>query len=245
MNRTKIEWATHTWNPFTGCSKVSEGCQNCYAEALTTRMMLGYDFTPRYHPDRLAEIQNQDGPKIIFVCSMSDLFHESHNSMDIKSVLMAMIAQKHLNFVVLTKRPKRMHLELGLLPMSIGNEDLNHVYFGVSLENTTSIECIQRYETLIDVQDTFDINTVISFEPMLGAAKIFKPVDWVICGAETGRNSRYCDQSWVRSIRNQCIEAEIPFFFKTFGKKSMNKVDGKIWHQFPEKLDGIKYMGDI
>ena len=207
-----IEWTEATWNPVTGCTKVSPGCAHCYAETFANRFRgvrghpyeRGFDLQLR--PGRLKQPLEWKTPKLIFVNSMSDLFHEDVPFDFIQSVFDTMReADKH-TFQILTKRSQRLR---ELAPML---EWPANVWVGVSVEN-------QRWTPRID-----DLRTVpaairfLSCEPLLGPLRLdLRDIHWVIVGGESGRGARRMRPEWARHIRDQCASAGVPFFFKQWG----------------------------
>lgn len=259
---TKIEWATDTWNPITGCTKISEACQNCYAERMSKRLAgrCGYPegepFRVTLHPDKLDQPMRWKKPRIIFVCSMGDLFHEDVPDRFLDQIFAVMAkAEQHI-FLLLTKRPKRAK-EYILKAMYDENcnyqgwyEAINdleipdvtpmeNIWLGVTTENQARAD--ERIPVLLQIPAA---KRFVSVEPMLGPVDLNKylypqrlcdghsawqcdedcprrpGLDWVICGGETGPGARPMHPDWVRSLRDQCQEAEVPFFFKQWGEWS-------------------------
>jgi len=209
---SSIEWTEATWNPVTGCSKVSPGCAHCYAETFAERFRgvaghpyeRGFDLQLR--PERLEQPLTWTEPRMIFVNSMSDLFHEDIPDKFIESVLGVMAKADWHTFQILTKRSER----LAQLAPRLSWPD--NVWMGVSVEN-------QRWTCRID-----DLRKVpakvhfLSCEPLLGALRLdLQGIDWVIVGGESGPRARPMKPEWVRDIRQQCQEAGVPFFFKQWG----------------------------
>jgi len=238
MSNTKIEWATKVWNPFTGCSKVSTGCDNCYAKPFAERMKLNPNakvalkyrngFKPTFHPEALEEPVKWKKPQRIFVCSMSDLFHEKNNPNDINKVLNAIRCCSQHTFLILTKRPERMAIYFREIYKQISL--YTNLWLGVTAENQEQAD--KRIPVLLSIPAA---KRFISIEPILSNIamcgfdgttyrpwldKITYPtsIDWVIVGGETGRNARPIHPDWVRGIRNNCINLNIPFFFKQWGE---------------------------
>ena len=236
---SKIEWTEHTWNPITGCTPISEGCRNCYARRMHSRLQaMGqdkykYDFnTIVVHLGVFNEPIRRKKPSMYFVCSMSDLFHKDVPPGDIKAIFNVMEQCKHHTFQVLTKRPERLReLMLKWYPQGVPK----NIWLGVTIENQDNIDRALYLD--LDANARF-----ISCEPLLGPIDfggiLWHHIDWVIVGAESGPGARPMKEDWVRSIRDQCIVAEIPFFYKQkqyCGKKvSMPELDGVIWDQIPE-----------
>ena len=230
---TKIEWATDSWNPITGCTPISEACTNCYAKRMAeTRLRgrFGYPedepFKVILHPERLEEPFGWRKPRRVFVCSMSDLFHEDVPDEFICRVIaaIALTPLKH-TFLILTKRPQRMHeFILGLpqrdhtfrLWVAAGGEwPLSNLWLGVTAENQARAD--ERIPVLLQIPAA---KRFVSVEPMLGPVDLsyfINSLDWVICGGETGPGARPMHPDWVRSIRDQCRESGTPYFFKSWG----------------------------
>lgn len=226
--RTGIEWTDRTWNPATGCTKVSPGCKNCYAETLTKRFRNtfpnGFRFT--LHPERLYEPLKWRRPSLVFVNSMSDLFHEDMPDEFLLAVFEVMVSCPQHTFQVLTKRAERL-LELASeLPWP------DNVWMGVSVEN-------QKFAWRVDAlrQSPAKVK-FLSCEPLLGPLQLdLRGIDWVITGGESGPRHRPVDVDWVRSIRDQCLEANVAFFHKQWGgaqpKSRGRELDGRTWDEMP------------
>ncbi|AGL02462.1 DUF5131 family protein [Desulfoscipio gibsoniae] len=236
---SKIEWTEATWNPVTGCSKISQGCKNCYAERLAKRLhAMG---NPRYkngfnvtlHRDLVSLPLKWKKPRMIFVNSMSDLFHEEIPFEFIKAVFNTMVNADHHIFQVLTKRNKRMIELAPMLPWP------NNIWMGVTVENQAVINRIH------DLRQTPAKIKFISAEPLLSDLPDFpcKGVDWVIAGGESGPGARPMHPDWARSLRDQCQDAGVPFFFKQWGgfnKKAAGRIlDGQTWNQLPNRYNEI------
>ena len=233
-DRSKIEWTEATWNPVRGCTKISAGCQNCYAEAFAERWRgipghayeQGFDL--RLVPEMLDLPLRWKTPRKIFVNSMSDLFHEGVPDEFIIEVFDIMrLASKH-QFQLLTKRPERLAELSSRLPWP------RNVWVGVTIENQTTANRLQHLLT-VPAHIKF-----ISFEPLLGPIDIdLNGVDWVIVGGESGPHARPLDLEWVREIRNQCTRVGVPLFLKQLGGrrekygKQKAILDGQQWHEFP------------
>ncbi len=232
-DHSAIEWTDATWNPVTGCTKVSPGCKNCYAERLAARLMaMG---NPRYRrgfavtlqPDQMELPLRWKQPRKIFVNSMSDLFHESVPEAYIRRVFSIMTAAHWHVFQVLTKRASRLSdIGPGLLwPMN--------VWQGVSVENA---DYVWRIAELTKVPAAVRF---LSVEPLLGPIPDLPlgDIDWVIVGGESGPGYRPVRAEWIRDIRNQCVRAGVPFFFKQWGgrtsKAGGRRLDGRVWEQRP------------
>jgi len=230
---SKIEWTESTWNPVTGCTKISAGCENCYAERLALRLKAmgqpnyrnGFHVT--VHPHVLGVPLRWSKPRTIFVNSMSDLFHEDVPTDFILKVFEVMSRARQHRFQVLTKRSQRL-LELSSkLPWP------ENVWMGVTVENA---DCIFRMDQLrqTDAEIKF-----VSFEPLLGPIPDIdlEGIDWAIVGGESGPSARPMRAEWAVDVRDQCLDAEVPFFFKQWGgvnkKKTGRILDGRIWNDMP------------
>lgn len=237
---SNIEWTEATWNPVTGCTKLSEGCRNCYASALAKRLhamgnqryLNGFDVT--LHHDLIELPLSWKKPKRIFVNSMSDLFHIDVPSDFIKSVFDTMVKAHWHTFQVLTKRSDRL-LELSSeLPWP------SNVWQGVSLEDKRVIHRIN------DLRKTPAKIKFLSIEPLIGPLHNLNliGIDWVIVGGESGFGARPMNLEWVRSIRDQCIEQNVAFFFKQWGGVQKHRtgrtLDGLIWDQYPDSTVQIQ-----
>jgi protein gp37 len=233
MAKSKIEWTESSWNPVTGCTKISPGCKNCYAERMAKRLklmgQLNYvnGFEVALHDNALNIPLKMKKPQMIFVNSMSDLFHGDVPFEFIQKVFEIMKQAHWHKFQVLTKRSGRL-LEL--------NDHLDwseNVWMGVSVENN---DFTYRIENLKKVNASVKF---ISFEPLIGPVMKmdFSGIDWVIVGGESGYGARSIDKDWVKSIRDNCVEQKIPFFFKQWGgvnkKKTGRLLEGEIWDQMP------------
>ncbi len=232
-DKSAIEWTDATWNPVTGCSKVSPGCKNCYAERLAARLQaMG---NPRYtngfevtlHQDQLTLPLRWKQPKKIFVNSMSDLFHEEvPDDFIIQAFEVMEKADWHL-FQILTKRADRLAELAPRLSWP------NNVWQGVSVENS-DYTC--RIDSLTKVPAAVRF---ISVEPLLGPIPSLplKGISWVIVGGESGPNYRPVQGNWIREIRDQCLIAKVPFFFKQWGgitpKAGGRRLDRRIWNEMP------------
>jgi protein gp37 len=232
-DKSTIEWTDATWNPVTGCSKVSPGCKNCYAERLAARLhAMG---NPRYqngfevtlHEDQLTLPLRWKQPRKIFVNSMSDLFHEEvSDDFIFKAFKIMERADWHI-FQVLTKRADRLEELASKLPWP------DNVWQGVSVEN---VEYTNRIDSLLKVPA---VVRFISVEPLLGPIPNLplRGISWVIVGGESGPNHRPIEKGWVRGIRDQCRRAKVPFFFKQWGgttpKAGGRNLDGRTWNEMP------------
>jgi protein gp37 len=236
-DKSAIEWTDATWNPVTGCSKVSPGCKHCYAERLATRLQAmgnhryrnGFEVT--LHEDVLVLPLRWRQPRRIFVNSMSDLFHESIPDDFIVRVFETMVEASWHLFQVLTKRAQRLATLGPKLPWP-GN-----VWQGVSIESESYTGRVEQL-TRVPARVRF-----LSVEPLLGPIPVLPlgGVDWVIVGGESGPRHRPVRPEWVRGIRDQCRAAGVPFFFKQWGgrtsKSGGRELDGVLWSQMP--IDAI------
>lgn len=226
---TAIEWTDKTWNPTTGCNKVSPGCKHCYAETLTKRFHQsfpnGFDFT--LHPERLQEPKRWRKPSRVFVNSMSDLFHEQMPFLFLKKIFQVMAeCPKHV-FQILTKRHERM------LELSSQLEWPENVWVGVSVENQTYAH---RVDYLRQVPAAVRF---LSCEPLIGPLELdLDGIHWVIVGGESGQGHRPIEVDWVQDIRRQSQAAEAAFFFKQWGgrhpKAGGRMLDGQTWSMMPQ-----------
>ena len=214
---TKIEWAEETWNPVTGCTKVSPGCKHCYAETLAERFRgtkafpNGFDLTLK--PERLEQPQRWKKPRRIFVNSMSDLFHEGIDDQYIILTYEIMRSTTRHKYLVLTKRAERMR---EMLTTGLGVYMHPNIWHGVSVE--TQDYALRRIPDLCDVPSPIRF---LSCEPLLGPLDLTPWLDelqWVIVGGESGRSKRPIDLDWDREIRDQCAAAGVPFFMKQVDK---------------------------
>ncbi|MCD6346409.1 MAG: phage Gp37/Gp68 family protein [Bacteroidales bacterium] len=233
MSISAIEWTDVTWNPITGCTKVSPGCKNCYAERMSKRLKLmgikkyENEFDLTLHPQTLGEPLRYKKPHMIFVNSMSDTFHEDVPVIFIGDIFSIMEKAKEQTFQMLTKRAERL-LELDPQIVWPGN-----VWMGVSVENkdyTYRIDLLRRTHAHVKF---------LSLEPLLGPLHNLnlEGIDWVIVGGESGPKARPVKEEWITDIRDQCIKKNIPFFFKQWGGISKwrtgRRLEGRIWDQMP------------
>ena len=236
-DKTAIEWTDATWNPVTGCTKVSPGCAHCYAEAITLRFKRCGPFLPgkttiRLHEDRLNQPAQWQTPRMIFVNSMSDLFHEEVPFSSVREVFEVMEACSWHTYQVLTKRPDRM-LEYAESTIG-GGKWPSHVWAGVSVENQVWAD--RRIPILRQVPAAIRF---LSCEPLLKPLRLdLDGIQWVIVGGESGHRARPMDASWARDIRDQCLDAIVPFFFKQWdgrtSKAGGRELDGEVWSGLPK-----------
>ncbi len=232
-DRSGIEWTDATWNPLTGCSKVSEGCRNCYAQRLSIRLKAmgqpnySRGFEVALHESSLDIPLRWKKPRNIFVNSMSDLFHEDVPLQFIKRVFDTMNRAYWHRFQVLTKRTSR------LLNLCRVLQWAPNIWMGVSVENH------DYYCRIDDLRKTPAAVRFLSIEPMLGPMPDLnlQGIDWVIVGGESGPGARPMHHSWAAEVRDQCAEAGVPFFFKQWGgadkKKAGRLLDGRTWDEKP------------
>ena len=235
MSKSKIEWTESTWNPVTGCNKISEGCDNCYAERMAKRLKaMGQQnyingFEVVCHPHMLDVPLKWKKSNMVFVNSMGDVFHKKVPLDFIKQVFGVMnIADQHF-YQVLTKRAKR------LLELSEMIKWDSHIWMGVTVENKT-------FKYRIDyLRKTPAKTKFLSLEPLLGSLGELNlsGIDWVIVGGESGPRARSIEADWAREVRDQCIEQNVPFFFKQWGgiqkKKNGRVLDGVTWDEMPTR----------
>ena len=228
-----IEWTEATWNPVTGCTKISPGCKFCYAERMAHRLQaMGQQryrnaFQLTLQPDAVEAPLHWRTPRIIFVNSMSDLFHKDVPLDHIKRCFDVMERASQHTFQILTKRPERAAELCARLPWP------SNIWMGTSIENA---DYVWRLESLriIPARVRF-----LSVEPLLGAIPRLplKGIHWVIVGGESGPGARPMKIEWVREIRDQCVTKEVPFFFKQWGgtnkKRTGRVLDGQTWDQMP------------
>lgn len=241
---SSIEWTEATWNPVTGCTKLSAGCANCYAERLALRLRaMGQ---PRYaqgfavatHEDALSLPLTWKRPRMVFVNSMSDLFHEDIADDFVLKVFGVMVDAPWHKFQVLTKRSARLREMNSLLPWS------SHIWMGVTVEDES---CLQRVD---DLRRTNAAVKFLSIEPMLGplSGLDLTGIDWVIVGGESGPNARPMERKWVTEVRDSCQQAGVPFFFKQWGgvnrKKTGRVLDGRTWDEIPNRSAGVTWQGN-
>ncbi|HUQ90771.1 MAG TPA: phage Gp37/Gp68 family protein [Bryobacteraceae bacterium] len=232
-NNTAIEWTDATWNPVTGCDKISPGCKHCYAERLAKRLQAarnpnysnGFELT--LQPQMLTRPLEWRKPRKFFVNSMSDLFHDDVPLEYIQRVFAVMNAANWHQYQVLTKRAERLEELSPLLPWA------PHIWMGVSVESErylSRIECLRRTNAHVKF---------LSLEPLLGPLPKMdlRGIDWAIAGGESGPGARPMDIDWLKDIWGQCLEAGVAFFFKQWGgvqkKKAGRELEGRTWDQMP------------
>jgi protein gp37 len=252
---SNIEWTDDSWNPATGCTKITKGCKNCYmfqgVKWLNGMSNVRYlnGATPTMHFDLVDAPRHWKKPRKVFVCSMSDLFHDEYTDEFIQSVFKTMNETPQHTYRVLTKRANR------LAEMSPELEWTDNIFPGVSIENR------EVYDRLDYLREVPSDNRWLSIEPLLeSVADIdLNDIAWVVLGGESGPNARDMDVEWVREIKDKCIDEEILLFFKQYGKNENNPnmfddtmkksikgiknalyakggcvLDGEIYREFPE-----------
>ncbi|MFH1717664.1 MAG: phage Gp37/Gp68 family protein [Planctomycetota bacterium] len=236
---SKIEWTESTWNPVTGCTKISAGCRNCYAERMALRLKAAGSpnyangFRVTLHEHALEVPLRWKQPRSIFVNSMSDLFHKDVPFDFISKVFDVMRRASHHRFQILTKRSDR------LLKLSSKLIWPQNVWMGVTVENA---DCTYRID---DLRATGAAVKFISCEPLLGPIPNIdlQEIDWVIGGGESGPGARPMKPQWVTDIRDQCLCADVPFFFKQWGgvnkKKAGRVLDGRTWDAMPTLIQEV------
>ena len=239
---TKIEWTDETWNPVTGCVKVSPGCKHCYAETFAERFrgvvnpngklhVFHTGFDPTLRPERIEQPFAWSTPRMVFVNSMSDLFGDFVPDKYLAQVFETMRRTPQHTYQVLTKRAERLTEWTATQPWLV---DAPNIWLGVSVEDreygVPRIELLRRATAAV---------RFLSIEPLLddvGALNLDN-IDWVIVGGESGHHARPMDPAWVRSIRDQCVAAGVAFFFKQWGgvrkSRTGRTLDGRTWDEFP------------
>lgn len=238
-SNSSIEWTGSTWNPVTGCTKASPGCLNCYAERMARRLKaMGQPnyrdgFKVSMHPLMLELPLRWKKPQMVFVNSMSDLFHHDVPEGFILDVFEVMNRAPWHTFQVLTKRAERLAQLADKLPWA-GN-----IWMGVSVES-------EQYKHRIDwLQGTGARIKFISFEPLIrGVGTVdLTGIDWVIVGGESGPGARPLAPEWVLEVRDQCLSRKVPFFFKQWGgfnkKKAGRLLEGRVWSELPLRKDEL------
>lgn len=242
---TKIEWTEATWNPTSGCTKISSGCKHCYAESMARRLKAigttGYENGFRFNtvPSRLFEPLKKKKPTVYFVNSMSDIFHEKMPSDYLDKIFEVIKQTPQHTYQLLTKRADNMYEYLSK------REIPKNVWLGVTVEN--------KYDGLPRIERLRKLNATVLFlsvEPLLEDLGIINltNIDWVIVGGESGNQARPMDKNWVENIKAQCETEDVAFFFKQWGTWGADKVkrnkkvngkelNGKIWQNYPEVIE--------
>ena len=240
-SQSAIEWTDATWNPVRGCTKISPGCKHCYAETFAERFRgvkghpyeQGFDL--RLVPEKLAEPLRWRTSKMIFVNSMSDLFHDAVPDNYIVAVAQVMVAANWHTYQVLTKRSERLRKLLNTKLCFAAEQ--RHIWWGVSAED-------KKYG-LPRIEDLRNANAEVRFlsvEPLLeDMGKLdLRGMDWMIVGGESGAGARPMKREWVLPLRDQCKRSDIPFFFKQWGgvrkKKAGRRLDGRTYDEFPKRV---------
>ena len=243
---TAIEWTDEVWNPMTGCTEISAGCDHCYARVVANRrtrdIYLGHapindtprnrkdPFAPRFWKERLLLPRQWREPRRVFVNSMSDVFHAAFSGNQIRAVFETMNALPRHQFQVLTKRPERALRLARDLTWS------DNIWIGTSIED---MRVAHRANTLRQIPAGIRF---VSAEPLLGPLEQLDltGIQWVIGGGESGTAARPCDINWARGLRDQCVMAGVAFFWKQWGGKTSKAggrdLDGKEWSQFPSPV---------
>jgi protein gp37 len=241
-DRSTIEWTDATWNPVTGCTKITRGCDNCYAARFSERFRgvpghpfsTGFDLTLR--PERLEQPLKWRRGRMVFVNSMSDLFHKRVPQAFVDSVFDTMEKANWHLFQILTKRSSLMAKYLNKRYSEMRGPQ--HIWCGVSVEDA---DAKQRIEHLRNASAGIRF---LSIEPLIGSVGTvdLTGIDWVIAGGESGPGARPIHLEWVREIRDQCIQQQVPFFFKQWGgprpKSGGRNLDGREWSEFPYQQVG-------
>jgi len=242
MSKTKIEWTQQTWNPSAGCSKISSGCKNCYAETMANRLqamgLVGYENGFKFNivPSRLNDPYKRKKPTVYFVNSMSDVFHKDMPDEYLDRIFEVIEKTPQHTYQILTKRADRLYDYFSKNPVP------SNVWLGVTVENKQ--QGLPRIDKLRHIKASV---LFLSIEPLLediGEINL-ENIDWVIVGGESGNRARPMEKEWVVNIKQQCDREGIAFFFKQWGtwgedrikrSKKLNgkELDGKVWQQYPE-----------
>src|SRR6266508_2255554 len=231
--KSSIEWTESTWNPLTGCTKISPGCKHCYAERMAGRLQAmgqpnyANGFAITLHEEVLDLPLRWKKPQTIFVNSMSDMFHSKVPRDFIFKAFDVMQKAHWHRFQVLTKRAERLAILSEELPWA------DNIWMGVSVEDESYIDRVDR------LRETGAVVKFLSLEPLLGPLEklCLDEIDWVIVGGESGPGARPMNAKWVLSIRDQCLRADVTFFFKQWGgvwkKKFGRTLEGRTWDEMP------------
>ena len=246
MNRTQIQWTSVTWNPMTGCTKITSGCDHCYAHVVAQRRTREVylkqppvkntetnradPFAPRFWPDRLELPMKLKAPSRVFVNSMSDVFHAHFSVAQIRQVFEIMNACPQHQFQVLTKRPERA------VRLATHFEWTSNIWIGTSIENA---DVAHRADSLRQIPAAVRF---VSAEPLLGPLDELDLTDihWVIGGGESGVGHRPVEVDWAKGLRDHCVTSGVPFFWKQWGgntsKAGGRVLDGRTWDEYPVEL---------
>jgi protein gp37 len=236
---SNIEWTEFTWNPVTGCIKLSQGCKNCYAERMAKRLKaMGSEryvsgFKPTLHWDLVDAPRSWRKPRLVFVNSMSDLFQDDVPEHFISRVFDCMVACPQHTFQILTKRSERLREMASRLPWP------NNVWMGVSIEDARVVS------RAVDLASVPAAVRFLSCEPLIGPLESLplENIDWVIVGGESGPRSREMKITWVKSIRHQCRKHRVAFFFKQWGgvRKDLTGrlLDGRTYDEMPRQKGNL------
>ena len=253
--RSTIEWTDSTWNPVTGCTSVSAGCDHCYARSLAhvrlakvykarlpvvqTRANEADPFAVRVWPDRLHQPTKWRGARLVFVNSMSDLFHADIPEGFIRDIFRVMLSEDRHIYQVLTKRPARAARFWKRNRECFDSETVpEHIWMGTSIENNIVRHRVRQLQTL-PAKVRF-----LSCEPLLGPLSLdLSGIHWAIAGGESGIGYRQVKEEWIAGVRDQCLDAGVPFFFKQWGgrtpKAQGRLLDGRTWDEFPEPAERL------
>jgi protein gp37 len=236
---SSIEWTDATWNPVSGCSKLSLGCEHCYAQRMAHRLQAmglpayANGFAVTLHPEALAAPLCWKKPRMVFVNSMGDLFHEEIPLAFIKKVFAVIAQTPHHTYQVLTKRAER------LSALSEKLQWPGNLWMGVTVESSSYVPRIQQLLT------TPASVKFLSLEPLLGPLPKLplKGIDWVIVGGESGPGARPMERAWATQVRDQCVRSSVPFFFKQWGgvrkKAAGRSLEGRTWDELPLSVRSI------
>ena len=234
---SNIEWTEVTWNPVTGCNKVSPGCKFCYAEVMSKRLkamgMERYrnEFQVTLHPEVVEQPLRWRKPRVVFVNSMSDLFHDDVPLEYLQRVFGVMKRCRQHTFQVLTKRAERLEELAPHLPWP------ENVWMGVSVEDQKRIDRIAHLQRVPAAVRFLSVEPLLEPIPNLPLTGIH----WVIVGGESGRKPRPMEHAWVAEIRDQCVDSNVPFFFKQWGgrnkKAAGRELEGRTWDEMPDRAD--------
>ena len=246
-NASAIEWTEATWNPTTGCSKVSSGCRNCYAERLSNRLRaMGQEkyrnnFGYTEHEGEVDLPLRWKKPRRIFVNSMSDLFHEESDYAFVGRCFHTMLQARHHTYQVLTKRPARMAEFSSMFEAHYGFPVPPHIWMGTSVEDNRAVPRIA------ELRGVRCATRFVSFEPLLERIRrvSLRGIDWAIIGGESGPHCRDMDPKWVDALIRQCRRNDVPVFFKQWGGRTP-KANGRLVHdeiisEYPAEPDDDRY----